>query len=218
MALATYSDLQASIEAFLNRKDLSGVIPDFIALFEVRARRELKDWLHMTLTAAAVTGDYVLPATVSEVIGVSNNDGVSGAHNFALDIISRQQYQDLLEVNANVQPPPQACFPDFDRNANTYILRFWPPLSNTATANLRIDTAKVLPSLSGSQTTNELLADAPDAYLYGALAESAPYLQHDERLPMWEKRAAEAIRGLRILTQRRLHQGIPQDLPQPIFF
>ncbi len=45
--------------------------------------------------------------------------------------------------------------------------------------------AKLTP-LDGTNTTNSLLTDAPDAYLYGALAASAPFLLNDERVQLWE--------------------------------
>jgi len=42
-----------------------------------------------------------------------------------------------------------------------------------------------IPALSDSQPVNWLLSANPDAYLYGALLQSAPWLRHDERVPMW---------------------------------
>ena len=41
-------------------------------------------------------------------------------------------------------------------------------------------------ALSDSNTVNWLLTEAPDAYLYGALIHSAPYLKDDSRLAVWE--------------------------------
>jgi hypothetical protein len=67
-----------------------------------------------------------------------------------------------------------------------------------------------LPALSVTQTTNALLRDAPDVYLYGALAESAAYLAHDERIPIWETRCLAGMKSLRILTERRLYGGAPR--------
>jgi len=39
--------------------------------------------------------------------------------------------------------------------------------------------------LSDSTTTNWLLEYYPDAYLYGSLVHSAPYLKEDARLQTW---------------------------------
>jgi hypothetical protein len=41
-----------------------------------------------------------------------------------------------------------------------------------------------IPALA-SNTTNWLLALAPDLYLYGALLESAPYIKEDGRIQTW---------------------------------
>jgi hypothetical protein len=212
VVLDSYANLQAAIGAHLNRTDLAAVIPDFITLAEVRFRRELKDWLRTTLTATNVTGDLLLATTVQEVRSVSYNDGTSGAHNFPLDLLSREKYQQLMDVNANISSlPGQGCYVDADVDANTTTLRFWPPIGSTAPiANLKIEAIKVLPALSASQTTNALLRDAPDVYLFGALAESAPYLQHDERLAMWEARLAAGVKALRAETHRRLYGGTPR--------
>jgi hypothetical protein len=43
-----------------------------------------------------------------------------------------------------------------------------------------------IPALSVSNTTNWLLTEAPDTYLYGSLVHAAPYLKDDQRLVIWE--------------------------------
>ena len=52
------------------------------------------------------------------------------------------------------------------------------------------------PALSASNTYNWLLQDAPDAYLYGALVQSAPYLQDDVRTQVWASLYTNAIQSL----------------------
>lgn len=44
-----------------------------------------------------------------------------------------------------------------------------------------------------STTPNQLFLLHPDLYLYGALLEAEPYLQHDERVPMWESRYEQIL-------------------------
>lgn len=210
MSIATYTDLLSAVAGWLNRDDLTARIPDFVALFEGRAKRELRDWLRTTLTATNTTGDLVLSDS-GEVLSVSYNDGTSGAHNFPLDLVSREQYNRLMETqSANVSVAGQVAYVDADVNAGTTTIRFWPPAGATAPiANLKVEYVKQLQSLA-SVSTNALLRDAPDMYLYGTLAESAPYLLHDERVPVWQARVDEGFRGLRILTERRLYGGAPR--------
>ena len=42
MALSTYTELKASVADWLNRTDLTSVIPDFIALAEAQIERTLR--------------------------------------------------------------------------------------------------------------------------------------------------------------------------------
>jgi len=212
VALDTYANLQAAVGTELNRADLSAVIPDLITRFEVRARRELRDWLRTTLTATNVTADYVLPTTVSDVLSVSYHDGTSGAHNFSLDLVSKEAYQGWMDLQSvPVATAGQLAYVDFDADAGTTTLRFWPPATSTGPiANLLIEVVKVLPALSATQTTNALLREAPDAYLNGACAEAAKYLMHDERVALWAQERDTAFRALRILTERRLYGGAPR--------
>lgn len=212
MALDTFTNLQTAIAAELNRSDLAAVVPDFITRFEAKARRELRDWLRTTLSVTNVTGDYAVAATGAEVLGVSYHDGTNGAHNFPLDLVSREQYQNLMDAQAiPVSTPGQVCYVDKDVQTGTTTLRFWPPVTATGPiANLLIEVVGYLPALGVSQATNALLRDAPDAYLAGSCAEAAKYLQHDERVAIWSADRDAAFRSLRIATERQLYGGAPR--------
>jgi len=50
--------------------------------------------------------------------------------------------------------------------------------------------------LSDSNADNWLLRDAPDVYLYGALIQSAPYLNDDARAETWASLYSTAIQSL----------------------
>jgi hypothetical protein len=70
MAIATYADLQTSIENFLARTDLTAQIPDFIKLAEARMSRELETRSQeKRATASTVAGnEYIaLPVDMREV-------------------------------------------------------------------------------------------------------------------------------------------------------
>ncbi len=55
-----------------------------------------------------------------------------------------------------------------------------------------------IPSLN-SNSTNWLLAMAPDVYLYGALLETAPYIKEDGRIQVWGAGFTSALDGLQRL-------------------
>lgn len=218
MSLATYDDLKAAVGAELNRSDLATSVPDFITRFEADARRKLRDWLRFSVSLTNLTGDTALAATVSDVLSVAMNDGANGANNRVLQVLSREEYHSLLESNSNADSP-QAVFVDYDADAPSTTLRFWPPIpSGSPVAALRVEAVKVLPSLSASQTTNALLREAPDLYLIGSCLEAANYLQHDERIPGWREFVRDGFRELRMQSERRVYGAQPHPRTLPVVF
>lgn len=215
MAIGTYSELQTACMNWLERPDLEERVPEFIALFEGRARRELRSWLKTKLSVTNVTGDYTVAATVEAVEGVAYNDGIGGTRNHPLDLISFEDYHARMSVNSAVRSPSLAAYIERDESANTTVIRFYPPCSAASPiANLVLDVVGYLPALSDSATTNRLLSVAPDLYLFGSLAESAPYLSHDERIQTWESRMWEGFKGLKMQTERKQFSGNrPARLP-----
>lgn len=208
-----YASLQTTIASWLARNDLTTTIPTLIELAEARFRRELKSWLKTTYENNSIADDLVLPSTVDTVLSVSYNDGPGGTYNHPLDLITETDFQYRMSANPAVSAPARACWVDRDEDQGTTTLHFWPPVSaSSPISNLKVSYIKALPSLSDSVTTNALLEEAEDVYLYGALAEAAPFLEHDERLPMWEERVFSGIKGLNIQAQRRRNGGAPRPI------
>lgn len=63
-------------------------------------------------------------------------------------------------------------------------------LAETA-INRKLGTAFVL---SDAAPTNEVFASAPDLYLYGALAQAAPYMRDDARVGFWKSEFERLLR------------------------
>ena len=64
MAISTYAELKTSIANWLDRSDLTDVIPDFIALAETRHKRDFKIRrmeTRVTANTIANTEYYTLP-------------------------------------------------------------------------------------------------------------------------------------------------------------
>jgi hypothetical protein len=61
--------------------------------------------------------------------------------------------------------------------------------------------------LSLANPSNWLLASHPDLYLYGSLLHSAPYLRHDERIPVWQSLYDKALIEMAESEQRKLWPG-----------
>ena len=71
-------------------------------------------------------------------------------------------------------------------------------------------------NLSATITTNWLLDEAPDIYLYGCLLESAPYLKDDERLGTWMSLYESRVEKLWIAEQDKQFGGSIQRVYTPI--
>jgi hypothetical protein len=64
-----------------------------------------------------------------------------------------------------------------------------------------------LSKLSASTSTNWLLAQAPDVYLYGALLQAAPYLQDDARIQVWVSLYERGLQDLQVADDRGATSG-----------
>ena len=82
MALANYTDLLASIAGWLNRTDLTAVIPDFVTLAEARIARDLRLRRQVTLASVIVSDENVTAALPTGFLEIEN---ASVASDFAVD-------------------------------------------------------------------------------------------------------------------------------------
>ena len=171
MALANYTDLQSSVADFLNRSDLTSVIPDFITLTEADLNRSIRVREMSVRTRAPISEQYVkLPV---DFLGMRNIELVTSPvtpleyrylQNLdlyrAADATGKPVYYSITQNNIEFAPVPDAEY------------------------TLEIVYYQKIPALVDN-ATNWLLDTHPDAYLYGSLMQSAPYLQADERIGIW---------------------------------
>ena len=187
MDLTTYTGLQAAVADFLNRDDLTDQLPGFIALAEARIARLVRrktvrnDAFSITAEATA------LPADCTEVRSISPRTGTP-TRDRGLRNVTPTMLADLRAQTAGVAGVPVA-FAVIDGQ-----LVVAPAPSTTMTA--RIVYYQSLVPLSATNETNVVLAEAPDVYLYGALVESAGFLEHDERAALWDARFQAAVAEL----------------------
>lgn len=181
MALDTYAALQTSVAGWLNRADLTAAVPDFIALAEPQiTRRLIKDGpvrQMLTRADAVITGEYsVLPTDFMGIRSMYVSGMTSGSK---IEFCEPDKIADakIREPNACGDPRLWAIF------GNT--IQFWPWAADSEGFSIEIGYWQSIPPLSNTNTTNWLLATYPDAYLYGALVQSAPYLKDDNRLTVW---------------------------------
>jgi hypothetical protein len=206
MTIATYDDLKASVADFLNREDLTAVIPTFIRLAESRLDRELRHWKQTKRVTVSLSTQYndVLPPDFLQPVRLQLTDGPTGE----VTPISVAQMLQLREDRNDRAGRPT----NYALTAEE--LEIYPTPDAAYNASL-VYFARTTPLATGNQT-NWLLTEAPDAYLYGSLLHAAPYLKDDARLAVWEslyKLASDALTtssddarfggtGLRMKTRR----------------
>lgn len=185
MSITNYANLQTEIAQWLNRDDLTSVIPTFIQLAEAQMNRDIRHFkMEKRATTSTSTEYTVVPGDWMETIQLH----VIGGGTYPLDLASRQTIADKRS-GANDQSGRPRYYAHADSQIELY------PTPDTTYDIEMLYFAKI-PALSASNTFNWLLQDAPDVYLYGSLLHSAPYLVEDARIGVWAQMYSAAVAQL----------------------
>jgi hypothetical protein len=186
MALTTFTGLKASIADFLNRDDLTSVIPDFVALAEAQINRDIRHWkMEARSNGQQSSGDEYMqfPTDWIETIRLH----LTGTGTTVVNLVSRDAMADKRAANENATGTP-SMYTHADGQFQLY------PTPSVDT-DFELLYYQKIPSLS-SNADNWLLLEAPDVYLYGALLHSAPYLAEDQRVAVWAQMYSAAVARL----------------------
>ena len=174
MAITTYAELQTSIANWLNRDDLTAVIPDFISLTEAGINRDLRHYRMINRVDATLDSRYVqMPTDWMETVRFS----ITSGNTYKIELVSRDDMLEYRQNTADVSGRPR-----FYANIGDTIEVFPTP---DAEYQMQLQYYAKTPALSNTNASNWLLTAAPDIYLYGALVQSAPYLNDDARIQTW---------------------------------
>lgn len=173
MAIATYAELKTAIGDWLNRDDLDSVIPNFISLAEAQFNRSIRHRKMVTRSDATLDTPYfAVPSDWLQTIRFQlNTNPVTPL----LFVTPEQALEESMVYSAGQQP---LFYTTIGQQFQVV------PTPNTSYDAELLYYAKI-PALSDSTTTNWLLTESPDLYLYGALIQSAPYLKEDDRINVW---------------------------------
>lgn len=197
MSITTYTELKSSIADFLNRDDLTAVIPSFIRLAEAQMNRDIRHWrMEGRATASFDTQFSEVPEDWVETIKMSVASS-TGPQEVAL--ISHAEMADLRQASNDRAGVPQF----YAMSAGQF--EFFPTPSPAVTGTLLY--VAEIPALSDGSPTNWLLSKFPDAYLYGALVHSAPYLSDDQRTVVWGALYQAAVTAINTDSQRSKYSG-----------
>lgn len=187
MAITTYSELKDALANWLDRADLTSRIPEFIALAEadinaVFSHRDIESTSTLTPTASSRT--IALPTGYRSPLNLWLLwSGSAGTQEL------RALTRETMHIST-VDSIPDAWCTDgstitFDcpcNSASDYSFLFrW--IGGVA--------------LSDATTTNLILTNYPNLYLYQSLKHAAPYLRDPEALQMWSALANDAMRDAR---------------------
>ena len=160
----TYSELQTQIASYLHRTDLTAQIPTFIGLAEAVLFREINVKDLQTTATLTTTGEYApLPADFGSLSKIEVT--VNGL-TYPLD------YQSQPETSTGTVYPSKFAF------ENGQIRIFG---AGTGTTGTLYYTPKI-EALSGTNTTNWLLDNAQDLYLFASCLEGAKYVRANEMI------------------------------------
>lgn len=175
MGLATYDELIAKVESYLEDEDVVGQVPDFITLAESSFDQDLRlREMHNTVSDQWTLGGVVdLPTDFLEIV--------------------------QLVATTNPKFPMQYLPPHIIEgtigNLTTGQPRYYTILGNTLQVYPRPDDIESfgyelwyyqkIPRLSASNQTNWLLDKDPALYLYSTLMEAEPYFINDPRVATW---------------------------------
>lgn len=196
MALATYTDLLASVANWINRSDLTANIPDFVTLAEARIARDVRVRAMINyLTTATVGGtEYIaVPTGFLEyenlTLGTTPQRVLTYETPEQMDVRfplgggqSRPMVYTIIGDRLYLGPCPDQAY-DI---VQTYYKKF--------------DALSTTP-------TNWLLTNHPGVYLWAALCEAAPFMADDSRLPVWEGKYSADVRALQTADDKSLRSG-----------
>lgn len=180
MAITDYTSLKTEVATYLHRDDLTSTIPTFIAHAEIRIARALRvsqllTTSNVTVSAGASTGS--LPTGFLEMANVKISTG------------AELQYVPPDRIDKAVSDTTPWVYTLL--GSTIVVGGTW-----TAGGTLACTYWKKETALSDSNTTNWYVTNCPDALLFGALMESAPFLMNDSRVEIWREFFKGAVDSL----------------------
>lgn len=198
MALDTFSGLKTTIADYLNRDDLTSIIPSFISIAEAKFNRKLR--VRQMVKRATATLDTAFFAFPSDFLQAKEFQLNTNPITY-LEFITEKQ-GDLLRQDSFIASGQ----PKYYTIVGTQLEVIATP-DSSYTGELTY--YGKIPALSDSNTSNWLLAYAPDLYLYGALVEATPYLKDDERLATWSTLYTNSLGDIEVADQRASVSSTP---------
>ena len=197
MAIGTFAQLKTAAANWLDRSDLTDRIPEFITLAEARFNRVLRirdmETVSTAISTAAGTREYDLPTGFVQMREFHlTTDPLTPLSYITPEMMSRiwagssrgkPEVFTVIAVKVRLGPNPDAVY-------TTSMLYY-----------------KKITALSASATTNDMLTNNPDIYLYGTLLEATPFIMQDERVGLWLAAFEKAVADIQNQDNKDRHSG-----------
>jgi len=197
MAIGTFAQLKTAAANWLDRSDLTDRIPEFIALAEARFNRELRtrdmETVSTAISTVAGTREYSLPTGFVQMKEFHlSTDPLTPLAYITPEMMTRlwagsaqakPQVFTIIADNVRLGPAPDAVY-------TTSMLYY-----------------KTFTALSDSATTNDMLTNNPDVYLYGTLLEAEPFIMNDQRIALWLAAFEKAVASIQNQDNKDRHSG-----------
>ena len=196
MGLTNYTELKSKVENTLDRNDIDSHIIDFITMAEKSFNRDVRHWRMEKRANATLNTQYSsLPDDFLEPIRLQ----ITSGNTSTLEMVGTFEISKLrMEANNTTGTPTNftlidgsiEVFPTPDTNYDLQILYY-----------------ETIPTLVNGSDTIWILTNHPDAYLYGSLIHSAPFLMDDERTATWAALYKAAISAINTESVRSKTSG-----------
>ena len=197
MAIGTFAQLKTAAANWLDRSDLTDRIPEFITLAEARFNRILRtrdmETVSTAISTSAGTREYSLPTGFVQMKEFHlSTDPLTPLAYITPEMMTRiwagsgrgkPEVFTIIADNVRLGPNPDAVY-------TTSMLYY-----------------KTFTALSDSATTNDMLTNNPDVYLYGVLLEAEPFIMNDARVQLWALAFKTAIEDIQNQDNKDRHSG-----------
>ena len=193
MSLQTYTDLTAALGSWLQRSDLAALLPNFVQLFEACANRRLRvRQQEATIALTPSGGAAALPSDYLAWRRLTWTGNPRQELSLAEPSWLQAAYPDL-----------PAGIPKVFTIEGGNILTMPLDPSNVA---LELVYFQQIPALAAN-STNWLMSQHPDLYLFGALTEAQAYPVNPDTAALWKARRDELFDEIERLSNKSRGAG-----------
>lgn len=194
MSLDTYSNLKAEIATWLDRDDLTSSIDTFIDLCEAKLGREVR--VRAMLKRATAT-----MSTATKYMALPSGYKAMKILRLLTDPPTVLQQCNETELTARL----------LSETGKPLYFAIHEEIEFNRTPDDEYSVEMIyycgLDALTDSNTSNWILTNAPDLYLYGSLIAAEPFLDNDERIATWKTFYEEGVRSLNLEDMRSRTSG-----------